>query len=227
MLSAQLLLHIAEELKLPFLQIARHGENASEKNHNELKLVQVVAENALRLLDNYTLGVSMNLESYEQKLEPVSIPSVLYEASNQLRPIAKRYGVELNLKIKGRYNPVMADKQGLQAALVSLGSALIEAMPARGAQQLSLSFATHHGRNGIVAGIYGNNRQLSKDILKKGRQLQHGRQPFVSLSHTSGAGIIVADSLLEAMNLQLYSSRHDGLYGLGVAMQPTHQLELV
>lgn len=227
MLSAQLLLHIAEELKLPFLQIARHSENAATKNQNDLKLVQVVAENALRLLDNYTLGVSMNLESYESRLEPVSVPSVLYEATNQLRPIAKKYGVDLQLNVKGRYNPVMADKQGLQAALVSLGSALIEALPAQGPQQLSLCFATHHGRNGIVAGIYGHSKQLSKDVLKKGRQLQHGRQPFVSLSHTSGAGIIVADSLLEAMDLRLYSSRHEGLYGLGVAMQPTHQLELV
>jgi hypothetical protein len=46
-------------------------------------------------------------------------------------------------------------------------------------------------------------------------------------SYTSGAGIFVADTILEAMNLNLRASRHHHWYGLGTELQPNHQLQLV
>jgi hypothetical protein len=228
MLSAQLLLNLAEQLKLPFLQIARQTEANQLSNNNDFGTVQLVAENALRLLENYTLGVRIKLDDYSQKIEPVSVPSLLLEATNQLNPLAAQYGINLDLDVKGRYSPVIADRSVLQAALISLGSALIEAFSTRENKQVRLNFAVHHGRNGIVAGVYANSNKLSKNLLLKGRQLhKNSRQPLVSLTHASGAGIFVADALLNAINLNLYSSRHQGLYGIGVALQPTYQLELV
>lgn len=227
-LSQQLLLSVAEELKLPLLQIARQAEHGQLTDTADLKAIQATADTALKLLDNYALGVRLALELEPLTLESVSVSSVLYDAGQQLDALAKNYGVDLELNIAGKFGPVLAHRQGLQAALVSLGAALIEALPAMEQPQLKLQLATHRSRYGIVAGVYTDTKQLSNEALHKGRALQrHSRQPLLNLSHTSGAGVFVADSILNAMNLRLTASRHHRLYGLGAVLQPNHQLQLV
>lgn len=231
-LSQQLLLSVAEELKLPLLQIARQAEQTSLGGTADLAVIQATADSALRLLDNYSLGVRLALEPGQLSPESVSVSSVLYDTGQQLEALARSYGVELELNVAGRFGPVLAHRQGLQAALVSLGAALIEALPAQaqaGAKpQLTLQLATHRCRYGIVAGLYADTRQLSEEVLQRGRRLQrHSRQPLLDLTHTSGAGIFVADTILKAMKLNLRASRHHRLYGLGTVLQPNHQLQLV
>ena len=227
-LSQQLLLSVAEELKLPLLQIARQAEQGRLTGETDLLAIQSTADSALRLLDSYALGVRLALEPEQLAVEPVSVSSVLYDTGQQLNALAKNYGVELELSIAGRYGPVLAHRQGLQAALVSLGAALIEALPAQESPQLRLQLATHRSRYGIVAGLYADTKQLSNEALQRGRELQrHSRQPLMNLTHTSGAGIFVADTILRAMHLNLRASRHRRLYGLGTVLQPNHQLQLV
>ena len=229
LLSQQLLLDVAEELKLPLLQISRQSELAKLNGSNDLRTIQSTAETALRLLDNYVLGVRLALEPQQFPLESVSISSVLYDASQQLDSFAKTYGVSLELNIAGKFGPVLANKQGLESALVSIGAALIEALPALlGSKQLTLQLATHRSRYGIIAGVYTDTKQLSNDALKRGRRLQgQSRQPLLNLTQTNGAGIFVADAILQAMDLHLMSSRHHRLHGLGTVLQPNHQLQLV
>jgi hypothetical protein len=227
-LSQQLLLSVAEQLKLPLLQIARQAELATFDAQPDLLTIQSTADTALRLLDGYVLGVRLNLEQSQLDVEPVSVSSILYDTGHELDAIAKAYGVSLELNIAGRYGPVMAHKQGLQTALVSLGAALIEALPATEAPQLKLQLATHRCRYGIVAGLYAETEQLSLDALRQGRRLQGKvRQPLAKHSHTSGAGIFVADALLSAMDLRLQLTRHHGLFGLGTVLQQNNQLQLV
>lgn len=227
-LSQELLLGVAEELKIPLLQIARQAEQGRLSGTTDLERIQSSADGAVGLIDNYILGVRMAIQPEVFERESVSVSSVLYEASQQLAGLAKSYGVELDLSISGRYGPVMANRKGLQAALVSLGAALIEALPAQEGAQLKLHFATHRSRYGIVAGLYSDTKQISSDALNKGRKLQRqSRQPLNKLSHTSGAGIFVADAILQSMDLRLTASRHNNLYGLGAVMQPNHQLQLV
>ncbi|MEK7059367.1 MAG: hypothetical protein AAB971_01270 [Patescibacteria group bacterium] len=227
-LSQELLLSVAEELKLPLLQIARKAEQQELTGESDLSTIRATADSALRLLDNYVLGVRLALEPEPLAVESVSVSSILYDAGQELSAMAKNYGVELELSIAGRYAPVLAHRQGLQAALVSLGAALIEALPAQGSPQLKLQLATHRSRYGIVAGLYAETKQLSNEALQKGRQLRRqSRQPLMNLSHTSGAGVFVADTILNAMNLHLTASRHHRLYGIGTVLQPNHQLHLV
>ncbi|MEK7600269.1 MAG: hypothetical protein AAB462_04515 [Patescibacteria group bacterium] len=227
-LSQELLLSVAEELKLPLLQIARKAEQYELTGQGNIAEIRTSADSALRLLDNYALGVRLALEPEPLAVESVSVSSVLYDTGQQLDAMAKSYGVELELSIAGRYGPVLAHRQGLQAALVSLGAALIEALPAQGSPQLKLQLATHRSRYGIVAGLYAETKQVSNEALQKGRRLsRHSRQPLMNMSHTSGAGVFVADTILNAMNLHLTASRHNRLYGIGTVLQPNHQLHLV
>jgi hypothetical protein len=232
-LSQQLLMSVAEQIKLPLLQIARQaelGQLTGATHGPQLSQIQTTADSALSLIDNYVLAVRLNLEAHAQALdlEPVSVSSVLYDVGHQLSRYATNYGVNLELHIAGRYGTVMAHRAGLEAALVSLGLSLIEALPAQESPQLKLQLATHRCRYGVVAGLYTDTEGLTSDALRQGQRL-HGqsRQPLLNLSHTAGAGVFVADSLLRAMNLQLKVSRHHRLYGLGAVLQPNHQLQLV
>lgn len=227
-LSQQLLLGVAEELKLPLLQIARQAEQAQLTGQADLKKIQTTADTALQLLDNYVLGVRLAMEPAGLGVESVSVSSVLYDTGQQLDALAKNYGVSLELGVAGKFGPVLAHRAGLQAALVSLGASLIEALPAQENCQLKLYLATHRSRYGVVAGLYTDAKHLSATTLQHGRKLQeHSRQPLMNITHTSGAGIFVADTILKAMNLRLSASRHHRLYGLGTVLQSNHQLQLV
>ena len=230
-LSQQLLLTVAEQLKLPLIQIARQAELAAVGMTADLTQICTLAENGLKLIDGYSLGLQLaNLSNYELAPEAVSVASVLYEADEQLKALARLYNVELELNISGRYEPVLAHRQGLQAAIVGLASALIEALPAQASvtSQTMLQLATHRCRYGIVAGVYANLPSLSSEALRSGRRLYgRSRQPLVEISHTGGAGIFVADAIFKAMKLKSHVSRHHRLYGLGVVLQPSSQLALV
>lgn len=228
LLSQQLLLGVAEELKLPLLQVARLAEHGQLTGTPNLAQIRSSAQMALQLVDNYALGVRLAQMPQRLDTEAISVSSVLYDTSQDLDALAKSYGVKLELNIAGRYAPVMANRQALQAALTSLGAALIEALPALEAPQLKLQLATHSSRYGVVAGLYTDTKQLTNDTLKRGRHLQgKSRQPLMNLTHTSGAGIFVADSILQAMNLNLRASRHQGLYGIGTVLQSNNQLSLI
>ncbi len=228
MLSQQLLLSVAEHLKLPLLQIARQAELSRLTNQPDLASMQASADGALRLLDNYALGVRLSLSDEALMMEPVSVSSVLYDAGHQLDAMAKSYGVALELQIGGRFGPVMAHREGLQSALVSLGMALIEALPALESPQLKLHLATHRCRYGIVAGLYADRQQLTNEALKQGRLMQgRARQPLAGITHASGASMFVADAILTAMQLRLKATRYHGMFGLGTVLPPNPQLQLV
>jgi hypothetical protein len=225
-LSEQLLLAVVEQLKLPLLQIARRAELGDAKTLPE---IQTTADAAVKLLDNYLFGARLALDGqYELELEPVSVASVLYDSGQQLDALAKLYGVELELSLGGKFGPVMAHRSGLQSALVSLGYAMIEALPAQETSKLRLQLAAHRCRYGVVAGLYADADQLTTEALRLGRRL-HGqaRQPLTSVSHTSGAGVFVADAILQAMHAQLTVSKHHHLKGLGTVLQPNLQTQLV
>ena len=229
-LSLQLLLSIAEQLKLSLLQISRQSELGAMGLGSDFNMIRSLSDNALSLVDAYSLGLQLhNQVSYNLEIESVSVSSILYDANNQLKSLAKLYNVQLELNIGGRYGPVLAHKKGLLSAIVGLAASLIEALPSQNEQTINkLQLATHRCRYGIVAGVYANIPGISSDALKRGRKLYGlSRQPLVEISHTSGSGVFVADSILRAMNLNLHVSRHHRLYGLGVVLQPSSQLALI
>ncbi len=220
---------IAEQMKLPLVQIARQTELAELGINPDLNQIRSIAENGLRLLDGYSLGLQLsNQGMYELAPEAVSIASILYDAIQQLDSFARLYNVELKLNISGKYGPVLAHRQGLQSAIVGLASAFIEALPSHEEERSFLQLATHRCRYGIVAGVYANIPTLSSETLRQGRRLYGlSRQPLVGVSHSSGSGIFVADAIFKAMNLKMHVSRHQNLYGLGVVLHPSPQLSLV
>ncbi len=229
--SEQLFLSLAEQMKLPLLQILKQAELGALLGtaNQQLGQVRVNADVALKLIDGYLLSMRLAAEeSYNIEQESVSISSVLYDAAQELHPIAQLYGVTLELSLGGKYGPVTAHRQGLQSALVTLGYALIEALPATNAPQLKLELAAHRCRYGIVAGLYADVDRLTAEALRQGRRLVGDtRQPLPALSHSGGAGVFVADAILNAIGARLKVSHHNSRSGLGTVLQPNPQLQLI
>jgi hypothetical protein len=231
--TEQLFLTLAEQMKVPLMQIARQAEAAHLLGNSAeaLESVHTQADVALKLVDGYML--SMRLASQEHDplaIGPVSVSSMLYDAAQQLTPIAKMYGVELEVEMAGKYGPVEAHQQGIKAALVSLGYALIEALPAAGSgqPQLRLQLAAHRCRYGIATGLYSNVQNISVQTLKRGHLLRGtARQPLPGMTHSGGAGVFVADAILQALGARLRVSHYHNRTGLGTILQPNPQLQLV
>jgi hypothetical protein len=221
---------VVEQLKMPLMNIARHAELLILRADTaDLNTIQVTADAALQLLDNYILGVQLATKAVVLGAsESVTVSSVLYDAGNRLAPIAKAYGVQLEVRLEGKYGPVMTHRRGLEAVLVSLGYALIEALPAQDVPPLRLQLVAHRCRYGIVAGVYCETEQITADALRVGRELYgRARQPLGTMSHTSSAGVFVADAILHAMQSYLRTSRYRHLYGLGTVLPTNPQLQLV
>ncbi len=229
----RLLISIVEQLKLPLLHIARQAEFDASQGYTtpaDFLRVQLSAEAALRLVDSYLLGLQLSQEQAALTLEPVSLSSTLVDIAHQLDSFARLYDIDLELDIAGKYVPVMAHAAGLKAAFLSLGYALIEALPGLQADRhrMSVRLAAHRTPHGLVAGLYSKSSVLTSKDLRVAQQLYGTvRQPIVRLSSAGGAGVFVADTIFRAMESKLRVGHHQKLSGFAATLQPSRQLRLV
>lgn len=225
--STGLLRSVAEQLKSPLTTIVRQtelGQLGEEVNLAGLLTIQTHAAAALNIVDSYLLGLQLIQAQQELPLEPVSVSSVLTDIAHELSRFAEQYDIQLELHVAGRYEPVMAHRQGLHAALLALGYALIESHPAEDGR---LRLAVHRTPHGIVTGLYGRYEQLDTGLWRKARPLV-GRAPRpFSAIHGSGAGLFVADAILQAMATRLRVSKYDKQRGFVATFLPSQQLHFV
>ncbi|MCW1908757.1 MAG: hypothetical protein KIH63_005455 [Candidatus Saccharibacteria bacterium] len=227
----RLLAALAEHVKLPLMQIARRSELARQNGDYEkhLEIIELTADTALQLLDSYLLSLHLTHRDAVE-LQPVSIGATLDSVAHALDRIAKDTGTELEIRLSGRFEPVLAHPGALESALVSLGCVLIEAQHTQAAETPNpkLMLAAHRSKNGIVTGLYAGIDTLSQEMLRRGHSLYgRARLAMPELSVDSGAGVFVADSLLSAMASQLRVSHYHSLSGLAATLASTKQLELV
>lgn len=223
----RLLLALAEQLKVPLLQIARRAEllQGSRRPKQHLAAIEMTADNALLLIDNYLLSTRLLAEG--AILEPVSVASVLHDTAQALSKLAEDCHCKLELHLSGRYEPVMAHREGLEAALLSLGHDMIEAEVQQSKNPV-VTLAAHRGKKGIVAGIFGNSEGLTADMFRRARTLYGTtRQPLNTVTAHPATGIFVADSLLTAMAARLRVAHHHKLSGLAATLLPSQQLALL
>ncbi len=221
--SDQLFMALAEQLKVPLLQIARLSELSGK---TVLPRISVVSEHALRLVDAYS-------QSYAQKqtkllLEPLTTGAVLYDVAIALQPFAKQWDYTIEIDQQGKGVPIMAHRESLKTMLTLLGASLIEASAEDADIPHYLVLGTHRSARGTVVGAFSNHVALSQRALQLTREL-HGRatQAVPSLGLAGGAGLAIADKLSEQMHAPLRAYRHRSLTGIGSLLSPSHQLQLI
>ncbi|HLB66396.1 MAG TPA: hypothetical protein VJJ78_02275 [Candidatus Saccharimonadales bacterium] len=229
--SENLLLSLAEHLKLPLLQISQSAELArlTDQPAEQLEAIELTADNALRLLDYYLLSTNLAKQQLAAQLEPVSLSAVLNNVANELYKFAAQYQCKLELSLSGKYEPIMAHRGGLEAALTSLGYVFIEAQGSTNDKQKPLvKLAAHRGKKGLVAGMFAENENLSADMYRRAHGLYgQARQPLTGLTAANGAGVFIAESILDAMSAKLRVARHHNLSGLAATFMPSSQLSMV
>jgi hypothetical protein len=223
-----LLRAVAAQLRVPLTIISRQTELLSlqQQSTEATDVIHSQAVAALTLVDTYLLGLQL-LEQSHLQLEPVSVSSVLVDVAHTLDGFAKRYNVELDLAIAGKYGPVMAHPQALYSALSALGFSFIEALGAQPQRtKRLLQLAVYKKRDKIITGAYSA-VPLSVGDWQKAKQLYgSAKQPLNNLG-TSGAGMFVADALGQAMHANVQVSRYARRAGLAMTLLPSKQLQLI
>lgn len=138
--------------------------------------------------------------------------------------------MQLEVEIGGRFGPVMSHPNGLRAALLSLGFALVEAQASQELQgkPRRVVLATHRTPLGIVTGIYGQYEALSSARWRAALGLVgKARQPLTNLTPGSGAGLFVADTIMRSMHTRLRVGRYHRQSGLAATLQLSQQLRFV
>ncbi|MCA9333222.1 hypothetical protein KDA00_05120, partial [Candidatus Saccharibacteria bacterium] len=191
------------------------------------QLLEVIktADTAIQLIDTLLLSTDMHSQQV-LKLEPLSVPSVLHVASEDIKKYAEVYNCEVELSIYGNYNPVIGNFEALRAAFRTLGNALVESQSGNGLSKIVL--AAHKSPSGINAGVYCSRTEISKDMFKRARALfGSSRQPLVASSSGSAAGVFIADSLLSLIATPLQVTRYKNMTGLTTTLLPSQQLKLI
>ena len=221
--SDQLFTALAEQLKVPLLQIARLSELSQEI---ALPRISVISEHALRLVDAYAQSHAQN--QTKLPLEPLTTSAVLYDVAVALQPFAQQWDYTVEIDQQGKGIPIMAHRESLRTMLTLLGASLIEASADDIEIPHHLVLGTHRSASGIVVGAFSSHLALSQRALQLTREL-HGRaaQAVPSLGLAGGAGLAIADRLSEQMHAPLRAYRHRSLTGIGSLLVPSHQLQLV
>lgn len=219
----QLFMALAEQLKVPLLQIARLSEVSGEV---ALPRISAISEHALRLVDAYSQVNAQN--QTKLLLEPLTTSAVLYDVVVQLEPFAKQWDYTIEIDQQGKGVPIMAHRQSLSTMLTLLGASLIESGGEAEDTPRHLVLGTHRSARGIVVGAFSSQVELSQKALQLTREL-HGRaaQAAPSLGLSGGAGLAIADQLSEQIHAPLRAYRHRSLTGIGSLLQPSRQLQFV
>lgn len=215
----RLLTALAEELKLPLLQIARESEL------QELVGLQLRSEMALRLLDGYVLGLQTENQTVLE-LEPVTLSSVLQDVAHELSKVAQQQGYVVQVDVGGRYGPIMGNRRTMHHAFTLLGYELMQ-IPEEEIRPV-ITFASHQSKGNIIAGVFTNNASITTDAFRRARALVGtARQLMPSSISNNGAGIFIADSLLQGMAGSFKVAQHHKQTGLAATFIPSQQLQLV
>lgn len=225
--NERLLRALAEQLKVPILQIARSAELAqSTEVGDAFRTIEYTADMTVRLIDSYLLSVQLQALPVLE-LEPVSASAVLQDTASRLDLLAKQYDCELQVDLGGKYGPVMAHRQSLEAAYAALAYSFIEAVPTSSTRHRVVLGAYKNPR-GLTVGIFGDRPSMSAAAFKRAQSLYGTTaQGMPDLSAGSGAGIFVAESILRSMSAPLKVARRNHLTGLAATLLPSKQLQLI
>jgi len=117
---------LAEELKLPLIQIARKGELARmTADPAQVKDIETTADGALKLIESYLFSTRVLMNQQRLELEPVSVGSTMYDIAQYLSGHAKMYNCDLDIDVKSSIGLAMAHPEALKSVLTSLAFTLI------------------------------------------------------------------------------------------------------
>jgi hypothetical protein len=224
--NTRLLRALAEELKLPLLQIARQAELGKQTDtQKSLQIIETTADATLALVDSYLLTTQILLQQQALELQPVSVTAALYDSAQHLQRLSKLYNAKVDIEVHGKCGQAMAHPAGLQAALTALAYSF---MSGSNGEKKRIIFFANKCEEGISTGVVSTKTSFNSHDLETARRLYgNAHQPAASISSGSGAGVYIADQLFAAMASSMRVTRQRKSAGLLATLLPNQQLALL
>lgn len=227
----QLLASLAEQLRVPIVQMARLSEEDSKKNR---KTIAAISRTANELIDAYQLVLQLHMQEGALHVEPVSLSALLHKTAQKTQRLAEEYRCDVQIDAKGNYEPVLINTEVIEAALSALSSVFIIDSKVSGtdtdrSSRPIVTLAAHRSRWGLVVGAYSsNNTSMNNASFGRAKNLYgKARQPLNHIFTSAGAGVFIANALLAMAACNLHASRYHNMTGLAVTLKPASQLSLV
>ena len=222
---------MADGISHALSQINRLSEAAQKEQTlaqtADWQTVQDITQASIALLDGYSMTLRLQQGMESPVVAPVATAVLLRDTARLLAPYAEQFGVQIELDVSSRLEPILSDRLVLQSALVSLGQVFIRAH-AETEQPKPIRLAAHRTRYGIVVGLYGYGIEMSSAALRRARNLRgKAFQPYSQFVSGPASGIFVADGLLNSVAAQLHAARYHNVAGLAVTMPACSQLQIV
>lgn len=226
-----LLKSVAEELRLPLVQISRLAElsrSSANDLSSDMKTIESSADLALQLLESYILGVELSDNQREIELSPITVGAVMNDVAHQVHKIADQNNCDILLSIKTS-KPIMGNYEAIKMAYLNIAHSIILANNSQvDKKRKSIIFAVYGKGTKNMAGVYGNDVQINKTSWEKSMSMFHKtRQKIPEFSSINGSGFFVASSILESMSLSLHPSKYKGNKGLVAGFPLSQQLQLI
>jgi len=214
---------LAKELKIPLTTIA------SEADLNSIESIARKARDVMTLLDGYLLAAQTEYGQVGLQLETTGVGSILYEASLDVKELAKERGLAVSTSDDSSA-AVMTHKRGLKIALGCLAQLALETdshkEPSVGNE---LCFVAYERRNGkTVAGVLSGRLSILPQDIKRANVL-YGDSHLALSTQASGSGIrlAIAQQLAYSLGARLMTLRRKGMQGIGLELIKSEQMQLV
>jgi signal transduction histidine kinase len=199
----QSLVAAAHELKTP-LAIISHLASALEdeamvtpaQRAISLQRIQLSAERTMRLVQGLTTSYRLGEGQMSLNLQPVNLGQVCEEAAHEILPFANAQGQNLQLKLGGRSQLVVGDRELLHSILFNLLDNALRHTPPETAVSMNL----RRRNENVRVCVHDNGPGLRpSDVTKLEQRLGKQIQPIVTRSSGSGLGLYIAGQLAYAM----------------------------
>ena len=213
------------DLQTRFLQVRALAE-ASKGDKTSLREIQLLSKHALVTLD-YALFAVDALQT-ELPLTSVSTAAAAQDVAQDLWQISKSYGIELELDITKRLEPVYANEAALKGALFGLVSSLIISQKPSDKKLRFIIAAQQTAPKTQRLGVYSPDGVISANAVKQARRLSGtARSAAPSELHNSGLGLVVSDQLTQAFGSELQRFTHRKQKGIGFYLPMSAQLSFL
>ena len=216
---------ILYDLQTRFLQVRALAE-VSKGDKTSLREIQLLSKHALATLD-YAMFAVDSLQA-ELPLTSVSAAAAAQDVAQDLWQLSKTYGVELELDVTRRLEPVYANEAALKGALFGLVSSMIVSVQPTGKKMRFVIAAQQTAPKTQRLGVYSPDGVIGIDAIKQIRTLAgNARSAAPAELHGSGLGLVVSDQLTQALGSELQRFTHRRQKGIGFYVPMSAQLSFL